>query len=195
MSEIQNLEREGISAILMDVDGVLTNGTVILGNNNAEFKEFNVRDGMAISIARRCGIKIGFITSRQSEAVELRGKELNIDYLFQDAKSKLAVVEQISSSESIPLNKMCYIGDDVVDVPVLKKVGFPATVKDAPEEIKSYVSYVSAFNGGEGAVRDIIKYILSEGNRWQSTIELVIKELEADAQSASELKLIGELKQ
>ena len=99
-----------IRAIIMDVDGVLTDGMVILGSGNTELKSFNIRDGMAITIARRCGMKIGFITSRTSEVVQKRGDELQIDYLFQGIKDKLSKLIEISLSENIPLESICYVG-------------------------------------------------------------------------------------
>lgn len=178
MSTNKNYNINDICAIIMDVDGVLTDGKIILGSGNAEFKAFNVRDGMAIDIARKCGMKIGFMTSRTSEVVGKRGKELKIDYLFQGVRNKLSKLMEISSSENIPLEKICYIGDDIGDIPVLKRVGFAATVSDAPEEVKSRVSYVSKNKGGMEAVRDIIQYILTAQNKWTETIESMIREWE-----------------
>ena len=164
----------------MDVDGVLTDGKIILGNRTLELKAFNVRDGMAINIAHKCGMKIGFITGRTSEAVEKRSKELKVDYLFQGVKNKLYKLIEISSSENIPLEKTCYIGDDITDIPVLRRVEFSATVADAPEEVKSCVSYISKNNGGNGAVHDIIRHILTVQKKWEKTINLMIEEWEKD---------------
>jgi len=180
MSSSQNDNLNNIRAIIMDVDGVLTDGMIILGSGNAELKAFHVRDGMAIIIARRCGIKIGFITGRTSEVVQRRGEELQIDYLFQGTRDKLSKLMEISISKNMPLENICYIGDDIIDIPILKRVGFSATVLDAPDEVKSCVSYVSKNRGGREAVRDIIIHILVKQGKWDKTIDSMIKDWEKD---------------
>lgn len=181
MSSRQRNDLNSIQAIMMDVDGVLTDGRVILGSGNAELKSFNIRDGMAITIARRAGMKIGFITSRTSEAVERRGKELQIDYLFQGASDKLSKLMEMSLSENIPLESICYIGDDIIDIPILRRVGFATTVLDAPDEVKACVAHVSKNKGGKGAVRDIVQYVLVGQGKWEATIDLMIKDWEKGA--------------
>jgi len=175
-SEQSNLSR--IQAIIVDVDGVLTDGSVILGSGGTEFKSFDIRDGMAITIARRAGMKIGFITSRTSEAVQRRGEELKVDYLFQGVRNKLTKLMELSNSENVPLESICYIGDDIIDIPVLRKVGFSATVSDAPNEVKSCVSYVSENKGGKEAVRDIIRHILVSQGKWKEVIDSMITDWE-----------------
>ena len=151
----------------MDVDGVLTDGKIILGNGNIELKAFNVRDGLAISLASKNGLKTAFITSRISEAVTRRGKELKVDYLRQGATNKLDELNKIVAHAKITLDEVCYIGDDLIDIELLKVVGFSATVVDAPKEVKSCVSFVSNKQGGEGAVREIIELILKTRGNWQ----------------------------
>lgn len=180
MLKNNNSNLKDISAIIMDVDGILTDGKIILGSGNIELKSFHVRDGMAINIARNCGMKIGFITSRTSEVVKNRSEELKIDYLFQGVRNKLSKLLEISSSENIPLENICYIGDDIPDIPALRRVGFAATVSDAPDEVKSSVSYVSKNKGGMEAVRDIIQYILISQGKWKETISSMIEEWEKD---------------
>lgn len=164
---MENSSLKKIQAIFMDVDGVLTNGKIILGTNNIELKEFNVKDGLAITMAKRQELKVGFITSRTSEVVERRGQELGVDFLFQGVTDKLLKLKEISSSENIPLQNICYIGDDLPDLDALLAVGFSATVSDACEEVKSRVAFVSTKNGGEGAVREIIEIILKAQNNWK----------------------------
>lgn len=167
-----------IRAIFMDVDGVLTDGGIIIGSGGVELKSFHVRDGMAINIARRTGMTIGFLTSRTSDVVKRRAEELNIDYLFQSVNNKLSKLMEISSSENIPLKDICYIGDDIIDIPILRRVGFSATVSDAPDEVKNCVSYISEKKGGIEAVRDIIQYVLIAQNKWEKTIDLMVEEWE-----------------
>ena len=156
------MESEGIpniKIILMDVDGVLTDGKIYLGETE-ELKAFNVLDGMGISIAKRSGIKIGFLTGRESKSVERRAKELNCDFLYQNCKKKLQALNEILQSEQIESSQVCYIGDDINDIEVLRMVGFSATVNNAPRYVKEVVTYVSNLDSGKGAVREIIEHIL-----------------------------------
>lgn len=159
----------------MDVDGVLTDGRIILGKKD-ELKFFNVHDGMGITIAKRSGLKVGIITSRISDAVERRAEELNMDYIIQSSKNKLRSLNEIMKIENIDYKNVCYIGDDIIDIPVFRKVGFSATVNDAPDNIKSAVSYVSSKSGGRGAVRDIIEYVLKCKGILNFTIDAMICE-------------------
>ena len=178
MTQNEKCDLNNIRAIIMDVDGVLTDGKIIMGNENIELKSFHVRDGMAINLAIRSGIKIGFLTSRTSDVVKKRAEELNIDYLFQGVENKLSKLIEISSLEKIPLKNICYIGDDIIDIPILNRVGFSATVFDAPEEVKCVVSYISKNKGGMEAVRDIIQHILVAQNKWEKIIDSMVKEWE-----------------
>jgi len=164
-----------IKLIIMDVDGVLTDGRIILGKEE-ELKFFHVRDGMGISIARASGLKIGVITGRSSIAVERRAKELKIDYIVQGCKNKLKALDEILEKEKINYENVCYIGDDIIDIPVFRLVGYSATVADAPESIKSETAYVSNKSGGKGAVRDIIEFILKNKGNLENTINNMIKE-------------------
>ena len=160
----------------MDVDGVLTDGRIILGKNE-ELKFFNVHDGMGITLAKKSGMKIGIITSRTSKAVERRAEELEMDYIIQGNKNKLESLNKILKVENIDYQNVCYIGDDIIDIPLLRKVGFSATVNDAPEYVKSEASYISDKPGGRGAVRDIIEYILKCKGCLNSTIEDMINSI------------------
>ncbi|MEW6619471.1 MAG: HAD-IIIA family hydrolase [bacterium] len=163
-----------IKLILMDVDGVLTDGRIILGENE-ELKFFDIKDGMGITLAKKAGLKVGVITGRTSKAVEKRGKELKMDYVIQEKINKLEAVEEILKKEKLDYKNIAYIGDDIIDISLFRKVGFSATVNDAPEYIKSEVSYVANKNGGRGAVREIIEYILKNQGVLQLTIDKSIK--------------------
>ncbi len=164
-----------IKIILLDVDGVLTDGRIILGKEE-EMKFFHIQDGMGISLARNSGIKVGFITARASKAVERRGKELKVDYIYQGSNYKLKALDEIIKKEKINYKNVCFIGDDLVDVPIFKKVGFSATVNDASDYIKSFVSYISKKPGGKGAVREIIEYILKEKGILDSVVNEMVNE-------------------
>ena len=162
-----------IKLIIMDVDGILTDGRIIMGKDD-ELKFFDVHDGMGITMAKRSGLKVGIITSRTSEAVEKRAKELKMDYIIQGSKNKLKSLNEIIKVENINYQNVCYIGDDIIDIPLFRKVGFSATVNDAPDYVKSEVSYISNKLGGRGAVRDIIEYILKCKGTLNSIIEDMI---------------------
>ena len=150
-----------IKFIIMDVDGVLTDGKIIYAEDK-ELKCFHVHDGLGISLAKKAGLKVGIITSRSSKAVERRATELHLDYTIQGSKCKLKSLQEIMKNENIDYQHVCYIGDDIVDIPILEKVGFSATVQNAPEYIKSRVNFISKKQGGDGAVREIIEYILNK---------------------------------
>lgn len=159
-----------IKIILMDVDGVLTDGSIKLGVQE-ELKSFDVKDGMGIALARKAGLKVGFITGRFSISVDRRADELNIEYLYQGCKNKSKALAEILEKEGLEVRNVCYIGDDLPDLPLLKKVGFSATVSDAPDYIKKEVDYVSSKPGGKGAVRDIIEYIMKSTETLAPAIE------------------------
>ena len=155
-----------IRLLLLDVDGVMTDGRIIYGNDGEEVKAFDVKDGHGLKLIQRAGIKVGIITGRQSKIVEKRAAELGIDIVYQGAKVKLEPFEEILEKLSLSPDEVAYVGDDVVDLPVMLKVGFAATVADAVEDVKPYADMVAKRCGGRGAVREICDYILKESGRW-----------------------------
>jgi 3-deoxy-D-manno-octulosonate 8-phosphate phosphatase (KDO 8-P phosphatase) len=155
------MKKSQIKLIALDVDGVLTDGKLLIGSNGVEYKNFHVKDGMGISLARFHGIKVAIITGRESESVQIRSKELNIDYLYQGITNKKEVLYEIVESLGINLNNVFYMGDDINDIPVIELVGFSAAPKDAIDIVKRSVDFVSNFNGGNGAVREVIELVLS----------------------------------
>ncbi|MCS0790780.1 HAD-IIIA family hydrolase [Cytobacillus firmus] len=160
-----------IKLIVLDVDGVLTDGKLYMGSDGEEYKAFHTQDGMGISLARYAGIKTAIITGRFSEAVNKRSKELKIDYVFQGIHEKLEVLQQIVSELQIGLNEVCYVGDDINDLPILREVGFPAAPNNAVPYVKEQAEYVSLLKGGEGAVRDIIEFILQEQYDYETLLD------------------------
>lgn len=164
-----------VKMLIFDVDGVLTDGRIILGKDE-ELKFFNIYDGMGIHLAKRSGLKVGIITGRTSEAVERRAKELGIDYVIQGSKKKLNSLKDIMESEKLGFENICYMGDDIIDIPIFRKVGFSATVVNAPEYVKSEADYVSRKSGGEGAVREVIDHILAEKGVLCTVIDKLIEE-------------------
>lgn len=155
-----------IRLLLLDVDGVLTDGRIIVDDRGVETKHFHVRDGQGISLLKRCGIDVGFITGRSSNAVRHRAKELRVSLVFQGAQDKLRIYEQIKKKTRLADRQIAYIGDDIIDLPVLGRVGLAVMVADGSAELMRLADYVTAANGGMGAVREVAELLLKAQNRW-----------------------------
>ena len=160
-----------IQLVILDVDGVLTDGSLILGEQGKEYKNFHVHDGLGIKLLQEAGIKVGFLTSRKSKPVVTRAKELGIDLLYQGAADKLELIYEIVNETNIKMDAICYMGDDLPDLPVLKNVGFSVTVPDAPDEIKKNTDCVTERSGGRGAVRELAELILKTQGKWENQIK------------------------
>ncbi len=149
-----------IKLLILDVDGVLTDGSIILDNDGNEYKAFHVRDGHGIKMLLRAGINVAFITGRQSKVVERRARELGIAEVYQKSFNKLAVYLSLIEKYSLSDREVAFVGDDIVDLPLIKRVGLPITVADADNEIKKYSLLVTENRGGRGAVREVTDLIL-----------------------------------
>lgn len=160
-----------VKLIIFDVDGVLSDGRLYYGNDGEMLKAFFARDGLGISLARQNGIKLAIITGRKSSIVENRAKELKFDAIFQGHLYKMQAYEELKKQFSLSDEEIAYIGDDVVDLPIMVKAGFPAAVGDAVEEVKNRAVFVSDFFGGEGAARQTIEFILKAQGKWQRIVE------------------------
>lgn len=162
-----------IELLVFDVDGTLTNGQISYDEAGNELKSFDVRDGLAISVwTKHFSKKSAIITGRKSKIVERRAKELNISYLYQGVKDKLEVLEQIASQEGLKFHQIAAIGDDLNDYKMLKKVGLSFTPQNGSEYLKDFVNVVCKNNGGCGAVREMIEYILKEENLEEEFLNL-----------------------
>ena len=159
-----------IKLIISDVDGVLTDGGIYIGEEGELFKAFNVKDGFGITLALRLGFKFAIITGRKSKQLEIRMKELGVSDVFQGKIDKRMAYSDIKEKYALADEEIAYIGDDIVDLPVMAQVGFPATVADAPSEVKNYSCVVSDLNGGHGAVREVIEFILKAQGLWQDVV-------------------------
>lgn len=155
-----------IRLLLLDVDGVMTDGRITFDDHGVETKSFDVKDGHGIKLLQRAGIQVGIITGRQSRVVEVRARELGIEILFQGVRDKLVPYRELLDSLSLQDQQIAYVGDDVVDLPILRRVGFAATVADAVADVKPLVHYVTVRPGGRGAVREICDLILKETGCW-----------------------------
>jgi len=155
-----------IKLLLLDVDGVLTDGRIVYGSGGQEFKAFDVKDGHGLKLLQRAGIEVGIITGRESEVVSRRAEELGVKYLYQGAKDKLIPYRDILEKSSLRDEEIAYVGDDLVDLPILQRVGFSATVGDAVDEVRGKVCYVASRPGGRGAVREICDHLLRSSGKW-----------------------------
>jgi 3-deoxy-D-manno-octulosonate 8-phosphate phosphatase (KDO 8-P phosphatase) len=149
-----------IKLLLLDVDGVLTDGGIYLDDRGVESKRFDVRDGQGINLLQRAGVRVGFITGRSSDVVRYRARELNVDIVHQGVADKAAAYEEIKSSTGLNDDQIAYVGDDIGDLKVLQRAGFAITVRESCVS-SNLVDYVTAATGGHGAVREIADLLLS----------------------------------
>jgi 3-deoxy-D-manno-octulosonate 8-phosphate phosphatase (KDO 8-P phosphatase) len=159
----------------MDVDGVLTDGRFFYvprpGGALVETKAFHSRDGLGFRIAHQAGLKTGFISGRSSPVVEHRAKELGVHFLKQNAREKLDPYQEILKEAHLKNEEVCYLGDDIVDLPVLTRVGLAVGVADGHRFLRRYVHYITRQPGGTGAVREAIELILSAQDKWDAVLE------------------------
>lgn len=160
-----------IKLLLLDVDGVLTDGRIIYDSHGGESKAFDVKDGHGLKLVQRAGIRVGIITGRQSNVVDHRAAELGIELVYQGAKDKLLPFREILKKLSLAPEEVAYVGDDIVDLPVMRQVGFAATVADAVDEVQAVAHMVSTRPGGRGGVREICDYLLKKSGRWSTVTD------------------------
>ena len=159
----------GIKLFLCDVDGVLTDGTVFMGAG-VETKRFHIRDGLGLKLLQHSGIKIGWVSRRPSAATKERAADLKIDFLAQGDTGKVAAVESILRETGLNWADLCYVGDDIVDIGVLKRAGFAVAVGDGVPEAKAVADYITKNCGGHGAIREIVEMILKAQKKWQTVV-------------------------
>ncbi len=165
-----------IKLLLMDCDGVLTDGQLTLLADGDEQKTFHARDGQGISLFHRAGFRTGIISGRTSSAVERRAQDLKMSYVRQSAKDKIKALDEILALAGVSVDECAYIGDDVGDIPVMQRVALAVAVADAVEETKQAAHYVTKLNGGQGAVRETIEVILKAQGRWPELMRKYIEE-------------------
>ena len=160
-----------VKVLILDVDGVLTDGRIVISDDGQETKCFNVRDGHVLKMIRRAGVEVMFLTGRKSRVVEHRARELGVERLYQGALDKLAVLQEILNSTGLSPGQVAYMGDDIVDLPVLRRAGFSVTVSDAHEDVLKAVDLVTKNPGGRGAVREVCEIILKVQGKWEGLME------------------------
>jgi 3-deoxy-D-manno-octulosonate 8-phosphate phosphatase (KDO 8-P phosphatase) len=162
---------KSIKILILDVDGVLTDGRVIYTDSGEEIKRFDVRDGHGLKLLMRSGIEVILLTGRESKVVLHRARDLGIEHVYQKALNKIEVYKTILAQRNLEDKEVGFVGDDLVDLPVLRKVGFSAAVPDAVPEVKEIVDYITTKKGGEGAVREICELLLKAQNKWEAVTE------------------------
>ncbi len=163
-----------IKLLLLDVDGVLTDGGIIYSDSGEQVKTFNSRDGLGLRLLMDSGIRVGIVTGRRSKALGYRCDNLGITMLFDGIKDKSAALEKIILETGIPACDIAFMGDDLIDLPIMKKVGVSICVSDAPEEVKQHSQIITILEGGRGAVREICESILKAKGLWKNILNRYI---------------------
>ncbi len=161
---------EQIQLLLLDVDGVLTDGRLGRTAGGEEIKFFSVSDGLGIRMAQNAGLQVGFLTGRKSKEVESRARELGVEIVVQGSRDKARDLETILAENSLDVSRVAFMGDDLPDLPVLQQVGFSAAPANAAEEVLERVDYVTERKGGEGAVREVVDLLLKAAGKWDEVL-------------------------
>jgi 3-deoxy-D-manno-octulosonate 8-phosphate phosphatase (KDO 8-P phosphatase) len=159
-----------IKLLIMDVDGVLTDGGIIIHSDGSESKKFNVLDGQRITLWHRAGFDSAILSGRDTPATNIRAEQIGVKYVLQGCKQKLPAFEKLLKDTGYSAQQTAYVGDDWLDLPLLRRVGFAAVVPNGVEEIRPYAHYVTRRPGGDGAVAEVIEYILKQTGRWDKLI-------------------------
>ena len=177
MDDLTPIERRAsrIKLLLMDCDGVLTDGRLWLTDEGDEQKSFNTHDGLGLSLFHRAGLKSGIITGRSSRAVSRRAQELGVEFVCQGNPDKTAAFEQLLQQAGVNENEVAFVGDDLPDIPIMNRAELAVAVADAVEEARSVAHYITRAKGGRGAVREVIEIILKSQGRWHDLVEDYLK--------------------
>jgi 3-deoxy-D-manno-octulosonate 8-phosphate phosphatase (KDO 8-P phosphatase) len=157
----------------MDCDGVMTDARLWLTSDGGEQKAFHARDGQGITVWHLAGLQSGIISGRASSSIERRANELKMTYLHQYAKNKVVAFEEIITAAKVSADECCYVGDDLGDVAVMRRVGLAVAVADAADDTKAAAHYVTTLEGGKGALREVIELILKAQDRWDELVAQV----------------------
>lgn len=160
-----------IKLVIFDVDGVLTDGGIYIGEQGELFKQFFARDGLGMTLARRAGLKTAIITGRSSKAVLLRAKRLEVNEVYQGNLDKRSAYKELKQKLGLQDDEIAYIGDDLIDLPIMLQVGLPLAVSDAVAEVQEAAEVVSDLPGGHGAVRQLLEFILKAQGKWQDLLQ------------------------
>lgn len=161
-----------IKLLILDVDGILTDGRIIYDSRGRDLKLFDVRDGLGVYLLRRMGIKTILITAKASKAIKPRARDMRVDKVYGSIVPKTKVYEKILNDYNLDDDQVCFMGDDLVDIGILKRVGLPITVPGACEEVKELCAYITEKRGGRGAVREVVELILKSQDKWREAVKL-----------------------
>ena len=161
-----------VRMIVFDVDGVLTDGSLFYGDQGEEYKSFNSRDGHGIKMLRAIGVETGIITGRTSQVVLHRARNLGIAHIFQGAEDKLLAYRELLAAVGLEQSQIAYMGDDIVDLPVMNRCGLAITVPDAPEEVKARAQLITRASAGRGAAREACELIMRAQGTWDTQLAL-----------------------
>jgi YrbI family 3-deoxy-D-manno-octulosonate 8-phosphate phosphatase len=164
-----------IKAVILDIDGVLTDGRVGYGDGE-EIKFFHIRDGHGIKLALRAGLKVGFLSGRSSTANRTRAEELDVSFIYEGKKNKAEAFRLLLAEHNLLPQECMYIGDDVIDIPPMRMAGISATVNDAPDYMDNYCSFRTKLPGGLGAVREAIEWLLQQQGKWDMVMERYLQD-------------------
>lgn len=159
-----------IKLVILDVDGVLTDGGIYIGEQGELYKPFNCRDGLGITLAHKLGLKTAIITGRKSAQVAFRAQELHISEVFQGNSDKRAAYDELKERTGLNDEEIAYIGDDLIDLPIMLQVGLPMAVADAIPDVRRHALVVSDCRGGKGAVRDLLEFIFKAQGNWENLV-------------------------
>jgi 3-deoxy-D-manno-octulosonate 8-phosphate phosphatase (KDO 8-P phosphatase) len=165
-----------IKMLVLDVDGVLTDGTIVVDYRGRESKFFNALDGHGIKLWKRAGMKVAFLSGRKSPPTKQQAKELDIDFCLEGRRDKLAGLNELVKMSGLPADRMAYVGDDLPDLPAMRCAGFKIAVANAVDEIKTVADCITKNRGGKGAVREAIEYILKKTGRWNELLKKYFNE-------------------
>jgi 3-deoxy-D-manno-octulosonate 8-phosphate phosphatase (KDO 8-P phosphatase) len=161
-----------VRLVVFDVDGVLTDGSLFYGDDGQEYKAFNSLDGHGIKMLRATGVEAAIITGRSSQVVLHRAANLGISHIFQGADDKLEAYRELRAATGLADGQIAYMGDDVVDLPVLKRCGLALTVPEAPERVRTRAHYVTRASGGRGAAREACELIMQAQGTWEAQMAI-----------------------
>jgi 3-deoxy-D-manno-octulosonate 8-phosphate phosphatase (KDO 8-P phosphatase) len=177
MEDLSSIERRAsrIKLLLMDCDGVLTDGRLWLFEDGSEQKSFNTKDGLGLELWRRAGLRSGIISGRTSQALARRARELGVEFLRQGNEQKLKAFEGVLAEAQIEESRVAFIGDDLSDIPLMRRCELGVAVADAVDETRHAAHYVTAAKGGQGAVRELVEFILRAQGLWGDLLEPYLK--------------------
>lgn len=162
-----------IRLLVLDVDGVLTDGTILIDDDGRQSRGFHIQDGLGVSLWRSVGRQVAILTSKRSRGVEARARMLGIELIEQGAEDKVPGLERLVSRAGVSLEETAYAGDDLLDVAVMRRVGYPIAVANAVEEVKEIAAYVTSRSGGQGAVREAIEHLLKRDGQWYAAFKAI----------------------